>query len=340
MEQNHQQNRKGPESETQKKGNVTIFDVAERAGVSFVSVSRVFNGHANVSDRMRNRVLDAARSLGYQPRLVARPGRLGILVSDEESFQCQSNHYQLCNHLLREASRNGYFLDVIPAGMQHMLTQNLVDGVIEIDLGESVGILLQNDFPNIPVVMTSSCPLRDWNSLVTVDFEAEVETGLKPFLQNGHQRIAVLMEDKPSLAYDARRRVVREMKEGRHNDRLQLDIFSPAHGTPNELVDRILQNGYTGLLNFCNNLSLPLLDVLLNQQGCRIPEDLSLLMLDNDDLCSQYHPRISSLRQPTQAIAETAVQELLRLIRGEKPSSPRTFSSTYVDHHTIRQLSG
>lgn len=51
---------------------VTIYDVAERAGVSIKSVSRVLNGKANVTDALRQKVEEAAEALGYRPSLSAR----------------------------------------------------------------------------------------------------------------------------------------------------------------------------------------------------------------------------------------------------------------------------
>jgi LacI family transcriptional regulator len=51
---------------------VTIYDVAERAGVSIKSVSRVLNGKANVTDGLRQKVEEAADALGYRPSLSAR----------------------------------------------------------------------------------------------------------------------------------------------------------------------------------------------------------------------------------------------------------------------------
>src|SRR6478736_117267 len=74
-------------------GNVTprrptIFDVAERAGVSKSLVSLIMRGATNVSDESRRAVLQAAEELGYRPNLVARnlaerrTRTLGVLVSD------------------------------------------------------------------------------------------------------------------------------------------------------------------------------------------------------------------------------------------------------------------
>ena len=56
-------------------------EVAQRAGVAASSVSRVLSGHPNVSDVMRNRVLDAVAALGYEPDLLAQSLRRGATMT-------------------------------------------------------------------------------------------------------------------------------------------------------------------------------------------------------------------------------------------------------------------
>ena len=56
----------------QRSARVTILDIAEAAGVSYQTVSRVINDHPNVSDRTRERVLEQIRVLGYRPNMAAR----------------------------------------------------------------------------------------------------------------------------------------------------------------------------------------------------------------------------------------------------------------------------
>jgi DNA-binding LacI/PurR family transcriptional regulator len=63
--------------ETVPRTNVTIVDVASRAGVGVATVSRVLNGHTSVRPATRARVLDAIAALDYRPSSVARSLSLG-----------------------------------------------------------------------------------------------------------------------------------------------------------------------------------------------------------------------------------------------------------------------
>lgn len=318
-------------------GKVTIFDVAEKAGVSFVSVSRVFNGHTNVSERMQKRVLEAARVLGYQPRLVSRPGLIGILVRDRPETCIERDLHTFCSHLFHAAARRNYFMEIIPITMTHLLVQHLVDGIIEVDLGAQELMALTN-LPKIPVVLTQSRnPYPHWSS-VCVDYENEATLALDQVTRAGHERVAVLMDCRDSLAANTRKRVIRERLSHRHAKTPVLRLFDNSEKPLEHHVEQILGDGHTALVNFSTCGTGPLLDQLLNVQKCRIPEDLSLLMLDNSDICGHYHPRISFIRQPLEEVAETAIEELVRLIQGQPPRKNLLFPSRYVDNKSIRNL--
>lgn len=177
------------------RGNVTIFDVAEKAGVSFVSVSRVFNGHANVSDKMRKRVLEAARAVGYQPRTSVRAGIIAVLVQEEYDKNLQLDKYQLCGHLFFAAANQGYFIEVVPVRRIQMLTQHLVNGVIELDCS-SERLYAFQELNKIPVILTQRATHQPrWGS-VSIDYVFEARIALQQLLDLGHKKITVFV-DRP-----------------------------------------------------------------------------------------------------------------------------------------------
>src|SRR6516164_4161562 len=72
-------------------GVATVKDVAERAGVSTATVSRVLSGVAGVREPLKSKVLEASRALGYRPNRAARELRArtsrtaGVLIPDIEN---------------------------------------------------------------------------------------------------------------------------------------------------------------------------------------------------------------------------------------------------------------
>ncbi len=89
----------------------TIYEVSEAAGVSLATVSRVMNGNAKVSDRTRQKVLDAMDKLGYKPNAIAqslasnRTNSVGLLVSElHGSFF--GNMMSTVEQVLRQAGKH------------------------------------------------------------------------------------------------------------------------------------------------------------------------------------------------------------------------------------------
>ena len=125
-----------------RKGNATIFNVAEAAGVSIKTVSRVMNREPNVREKTREKVQAAIDKLGYQPNTAARllSGKrsysLGLIYELPEEFSylgdvlsgahkgCEAEGYSL---LLRPLSLPS---DDIVKSIEHFINQTRVDGLL------------------------------------------------------------------------------------------------------------------------------------------------------------------------------------------------------------------
>ena len=188
---------------------ITIADVAERAGVSIATVSRVVNGRYGVAKSTSTKVRAVIEELGYESSLVARSLRsvrtnvIGILVSDIEPFSAE---------LLKGAAkalRESEFEMVVYAAGQHAgegwerrslsrLSGTLTDGTI------LVTPTVLDVATTQPVVAVD--PHVGGSSLPTIDsqnFEGAVEL-TEHLLGLGHRRIG-LLAGRPDLE-SARRR--------------------------------------------------------------------------------------------------------------------------------------
>ena len=92
----------------------TIIEVAEKAGVSIKTVSRVMNGYVHVSQKTKQKVEDAMAALDYTPSTTARQMRLGASQSIGILFGDPSSGYQseLNHSMLRACAEGGRFLAV------------------------------------------------------------------------------------------------------------------------------------------------------------------------------------------------------------------------------------
>lgn len=336
MDKAEEENRNGGRKSPSEKA--TIFDVAERAGVSFVSVSRVFNGHPNVSARMKNRVLQAARVVGYQPRLVCRPSLLAVLVDDHTGMNGRCDKYQLCSQMFLEATRRNMRIEVVTLSQLELLTQHSVDGIIEVETPGPLEIP-RGDLPNVPLIFTHHrVQDKRWGA-ITIDYHHEGEMGISVFLKKRHRKIAVLMNDMNHWSTAERKKGIGAALAQTRAPRDTVTYFSLGEHGVVDVCDAIRAGKHTAVLNFSNAHVLELMDHMFNNLKWNIPGDLSVVSLDNTRFCEHYHPRISSITQPLSELAGRAVEELVRLI--ESPSTPENhlLQSSYHERESCRTLS-
>ena len=75
--------------------NINIYDVSKKAGVSIATVSRVLNGNTRVSEKTRDKVINAMKELDYTPNVFARGlglntmKTIGIMCIDSSDIPCQ-----------------------------------------------------------------------------------------------------------------------------------------------------------------------------------------------------------------------------------------------------------
>jgi len=314
-----EENGNGSGKTRKKSGKSNIYDVAEKAGVSFVTVSRVFNDHPNVSDNMRDRVFAAARDVGYSPKLVSRPRVIGILLGDLTKMSGRSDKSALCGQISRAAAQREFMVQYIPFKQIEVATKRLVDGVIEVDLGEEQLKHLEK-IPNVPVVLTHNRTLNEKWSSVTVDYYEEGRLASATLTDQGHRKIAVVLDQRSGWFAEERVAGILDHLSplGIHLDTESIFELSSHH--PEDIARAIKAGGFTAVISLASDSTPHMVDALFNVIGFKIPEELSVLVLDNSPFSRHYHPRLSSVEQPIALIAEKAVDELIRLMDHEGES--------------------
>ena len=180
----------------------TMKDIAKRAGVSITTVSHVLNETRFVSENVQNRVLEAAKDLGYQPNVLARGLRrgkshtLGLIVPDvtnpyfaeiarsvEDACAAQGYAVILCNSDgRRERQKNAV----------EVLASNRVGGLILVNVGMSRQEAAIFENLDIPLVMLDrEIPGFPVDS-IQVDNALGGRQATEHLLHLGHRRIACL----------------------------------------------------------------------------------------------------------------------------------------------------
>ena len=194
----------------QKTPAISIYTVAEAAGVSYATVSRVFNNRAGVNAETRKRVLAAAQKLGYAPSLIARglskrtTDVLGIIVPGiadpffmpiAQSIEHAARKSGLAT-LLHDTGRSP---EAALAGAE-VLAQFRVSGVIILGGSEKHDEAMAQRLQGIPTVVALRQAHAALFPSVNLDHAHGARLAMTHLLQLGRRRIAFVSGDQESVA--------------------------------------------------------------------------------------------------------------------------------------------
>ncbi len=313
----------------------SIYEVAQRADVSIVTVSRVFNDYPHVSRRMRDRVFEAARAVGYTPRLVSKPNVLAAIVGHLDHLSAGDYKTRLLLYIVQAAARIGYLVEFIPADSVELATKHLVDGVIEVGLTDAEMMRLTH-LPQVPIVVINKKPRPEWSS-VTSDHFYEGQLATEHLVRNGHRRIALILDDVRGWGVEQRREGYESAARAGAKGFKPL-VFCTEETPPSDIARRMADAHCTACVNFTDNFGFAVLDSCLHDLKMRIPEDLSVVCLENKSVSPYYNPKLTTVEQPLQMIAEGAVNGILDLLKNSGRRFERMFKGRLVERDSVRPV--
>lgn len=352
--------------------NVTISDVALRAGVSTKTVSNVLNKKGRMSEETRLRVTDAIRELGYHVNRSAqtlRSGETRMLGLAVPSFSQPFFGY-FSDIMAKYAHSRGYGLTIgtyfdRPGGLQGFIddTYHLnADGwVFLADRPlENNGALLTQEYP---IVLLGDFPSYGKADAVVMPNEAASQTATTWLLTHGCSRVSFVgapswTSTMPSSStfedyygrinrhqYNSSLRLLGYLR-ALNAHHCPLDQGLIASGRHIEIQDgeyamtAILENGKVPDGVVCVNDAVALgAMATLRQHGLSIPSDIQLIGFDNTSYAEYAVPPLSSIDPFAWQYAQIAVDRLIARLGGDT-SEVRTFTTGYrlVERKTTRSI--
>ena len=305
---------------------VSIFDVAKKAGLSVVTVSRVLNNASTVREKNRQKVLQAMKDLDYHPNAAARSlakgktGVIGMIVTTlQDSYL--DNIVQTVSVLLRD---HGYYLALSVANHpleegagSYLIQEDRVDGLLILAAVDEEPYVMELKKRKIPFVLIDNQKNHPAVSSVTVDnFKGGYEAA-KHLIDLGHRSIAHIQGPQYFLsAIERERGFMQAMKEeGLEPFSIEPGEFTIQSGY--DIVQKWLAQGQmpTGLFAADDFTAIGAINAL-RQAGCRIPDDVSVIGYDDQSLASELRPRLTTIRQPAVQMGKMAVDVLMKQING------------------------
>ena len=306
-------------------------DVAELAGVSTMTVSRVLNEHQSVSDAVRKRVLAAVEKLRYQPNELARSLRerrsrqIGILVP-----YLFDPFFAACAHAIGTVAKENAYSVVLSTSNEdpraeldeasRMVRRN-VEGLIVIPArikGKAKSLLLGHQFSRLPMVALDRPIEGGAVDHLLVENERGARTGTEHLISLGHQRISFLTLS-PDL-YTMRTRGL-GYRAGMRSAGLtpQVTELSDDVESTRIVLSRLLADPNRPTAVLCaNNLLTRHVLHCMQSMGIHPPHTVALVGFDDFDTADLLRPGVTTIRQPVEALGKTAAEMLFaRLMAGK-----------------------
>lgn len=313
---------------------VKLADIAERVGVSTVTVSKALSGQKGVSEEVREKIRSIAEDLGYQQPSAVRKSQnhknfnIGILISERFLVKYESFYWQMYQEVATRATAEECFtmLEVIgkaeeeSSRMPKLVQERKVDGIIVI--GKMMDAYLQhlNTEAGIPVIYLDYYNGREASdSVISNSYYGTYE--LTYYLYRmGHRKIAYVgtllaMESITDRYFGYQKALLElglEQKKGwvlddRHIETGEIDTVNMLQ-IPKDMPTAFV----------CNcDLTASFLIKKLKDNGYRVPEDISVVGFDN-----YLYPGLSDIQITTYEVdlkemAKKAVYNMISKISNE-----------------------
>ena len=310
---------------------MTIRQIADLAGVSIATVSRVLNGRDDVAPETREAVRQIIREHGYTANRSARglsagrTGLVGILVP----MVFPAYFAGILAGASEALTERDLPIALSPTGGEHDREvsvidrlHGLTDGALIIlpeESGEELERLQDNGYRF--VVIDPLMPLAERIPSVSAAHTSGADQAMQHLLELGHRRIAHIAGPRGWVATEDRRR-------GYHAALAAAGILPDpaltvettpeiAHGqdAAGHLLN--LPDPPTAIFCFNDNNAIGAIQAA-RARGLRVPEDLSVVGFDDVEGATIVTPKLTTVRQPLAEMGRTGVSLLMRLLAGER----------------------
>ncbi|MBO6140787.1 MAG: LacI family DNA-binding transcriptional regulator [Ruminococcus sp.] len=313
---------------------VSLKDISVRCGVSVATVSKALNGHKDVSEATKERLIKAAKEMGYFPNSQARALKtnrtynLGVMFLDEAGSGLTHEFFaRLLNSFKTEAESAGYDITFINRDMgsrkmttyEHCKYRN-VDGVIIACTdftSPDVYEVINGDIPVVTIDHTFEC-----RSSVLSNNEQGIEELVDYAYSMGHRRIAYIQGNKSAVAEKRLKGFLQSMSskglEIRSDWILTADYHNPE--LTYKLTKKLLEgNDKPTCIFMPDDYSAIGGYNAIKDMGLTIGKDVSVVGYDGIAYATLVSPKLTTYAQDTEKIGAQAAKKLVALI--EEPQT-------------------
>ena len=332
-------------------GRPTLQTIADRVGVSRMTVSNAFNRPDQLSGALRERIMSAADELGYSgpdpaARTLARgrSGTVALVTRGTLTYAfTDAVAVDFLGGIAEELEIGGLALTVAPGGPTgaDRVSRVVMDGAIGVCLPTDADMVALLRRRGVPVVLVDSRPVRGWDA-VNVHDRQGAQAAARHVIGLGHRHVALVTIELggdlriASLRSRSSNPVVTERLAGW---RSVLDvpgvrttvISSPVNGRTHGYAAGALgldgRDAPTAFLCLSDVLALGVIDAAV-ERGLRVPHDISVVGFDDGPLTGSVTPPLTTVAQPVRDKGRLAGRILVGRLSGDRGAGQRHVLAT------------
>ncbi|KEQ27375.1 catabolite control protein A [Paenibacillus sp. A3] len=312
------------------------------------TVSRVVNNNPNVKPQTRKKVFEAIERLGYRPNAVARglaskkTTTVGVVIPD------------ISNSIFSEVARgiediaNMYHYNIILSNADkkkekeirviNTLLEKQVDGLLFMGGAITEEHIQAFKTSSVPVVLCATADEQRTIPSVDIDHEKAAFDAVNVLLENGHRDIAMIsgtLQDPANgyARYQGYKKALEAANIPLREELVRIGNYRYESGLEVTKYFLELDNRPTAIFAATDEMAIGAIHTL-QDNGLKVPEDMSVISVDNIRMASMVRPLLTTVAQPMYDIGAVAMRLLTKLMNKETKDASE-LSQVILPHEVI-----
>lgn len=322
---------------------VKLEDVAKKAGISKTTVSRVLNNDKTitVTDKTREKILAAVEELGYKPlrKKKSKPKQYNVaMIHNNEAFKStvdRAFYFSIRNGLEHMALKKNVMIVSVP--LDHLTTiQTAFDGAIILgNLSNEEHKLIRKHINTEHVVVIGIAnPFPDQYDHISFNTRQAVYKVLDYLKELGHEKIGCLgAKELPDVSEtDSRKWHFMNYMKALNLYREEWVIFGDKGiEAGKEIAKKLLElEDLPTALFIANDPTAIGVIQALQDEGIKVPEDMSVIGFNGDYTTEYTYPPLSTLKVNTNEMGQEAIKTVLERIKGYRKLAKKVEIATHI----------
>lgn len=310
------------------KKTVTIYDVANEAGVSMATVSRVVNRNKNVKPETSKKVQEVIERLNYRPNEIARglassrTTTIGVMIPNMTDFYYSTLALGIDDiasmydyNVILENSRKDSESE---ASVLNSLLSKQVDGVIYMGLEFDDDIRQRFNQSHTPVVLAGSIDPKNEFPSVNIDYRESTKKASLNLLSK-HEKVALVLSNQS--APDGRQRL-EGYKEAfdevvKNYDPSFVYEVEDDYAAAYQFAEELIESGIEAVVTSSDEVGVGIMNRAV-ELGKSIPDSFEIITSHNTKITEMVRPTLSSIVEPTYDVGAVSMRLLTKLMDEEE----------------------